>query len=175
MARPRTDISARILAAARARFRKSGVDAASLRSIARDAGTSIGMIYYYYPTKDDLFFAAVEEVYQKFLADLEQALRPEGGVEERLVRLFERLGAMSEREVEMIKLVVHEALISSPRFERVTERALRGHFPLVLRTLYLGLRGRFAKHRPIARWTLPIWLYVSVTGVIVYLMLHHLR
>src|SRR3954463_7344506 len=35
-----------------------------------------------------------------------------------------------------------------------------------------GLSGRFDRHRRIARWTLPIWLYVSVTGVIVYLMLY---
>jgi uncharacterized membrane protein YozB (DUF420 family) len=46
--------------------------------------------------------------------------------------------------------------------------------PLVLRTLYLGLRRRDDPHRRIARWTLPIWLYVSVTGVVVYVMLYHL-
>jgi len=46
--------------------------------------------------------------------------------------------------------------------------------PLVLRTLYLGLRRRDGKHRRIARFTLPIWLYVSVTGVIVYWMLYRL-
>ena len=45
--------------------------------------------------------------------------------------------------------------------------------PLVLRTLYLALRKRFEQHRRIARWTLPLWTYVSVTGVIVYLMLYH--
>jgi protein SCO1/2/putative membrane protein len=44
--------------------------------------------------------------------------------------------------------------------------------PLVLRTAYLALRGRFIQHRRIARWTLPIWLYVSVTGVAVYVMLY---
>ena len=46
--------------------------------------------------------------------------------------------------------------------------------PLVLRTLYLGLRRRDDRHRRLARWTLPIWLYVSVTGVLVYLMLYQL-
>ena len=46
--------------------------------------------------------------------------------------------------------------------------------PLVLRTLYLGLRRRDGQHRRIARWTFPIWLYVSVTGVVVYLMLYRL-
>jgi uncharacterized membrane protein YozB (DUF420 family) len=46
--------------------------------------------------------------------------------------------------------------------------------PLVLITLTRGLRGRFDAHVRIARWTLPIWLYVSVTGVIVYLMLYQM-
>jgi uncharacterized membrane protein YozB (DUF420 family) len=36
------------------------------------------------------------------------------------------------------------------------------------------LRERFDAHRRIARWTLPVWLYVSVTGVVIYLMLYHL-
>ena len=45
--------------------------------------------------------------------------------------------------------------------------------PLAIVTMARGLRGRFEKHRRIARWTLPIWLYVSVTGVVVYLMLYH--
>lgn len=38
-------------------------------------------------------------------------------------------------------------------------------------TLYLGLRGRWDKHRRLARWTFPIWVYVSITGVLVYLLL----
>lgn len=41
-------------------------------------------------------------------------------------------------------------------------------------TLWRALRGDFVRHRRIARWTYPIWLYVSVTGVIVYLMLYQL-
>ena len=45
--------------------------------------------------------------------------------------------------------------------------------PLAIVTLSRGLAGRFDRHRRIARWTLPIWLYVSVTGVVVYLMLYH--
>ena len=46
--------------------------------------------------------------------------------------------------------------------------------PLALRVTYLGLRNRLANHRLLARWTLPLWLYVSVTGVVVYWMLYHL-
>ncbi len=45
---------------------------------------------------------------------------------------------------------------------------------LALVTLFRALTERFSSHRRIARWTLPIWLYVSVTGVVVYLMLYHL-
>lgn len=44
--------------------------------------------------------------------------------------------------------------------------------PLAVITLSRGLRSRFAKHRAIARWTIPIWLYVSVTGVLVYVLLY---
>ena len=46
--------------------------------------------------------------------------------------------------------------------------------PLILLTLYRAARGDFIRHRRIARWTLPLWLYVSVTGVIVYLMLYQI-
>jgi putative membrane protein len=46
--------------------------------------------------------------------------------------------------------------------------------PLALTTIYRALRGELWRHKRIARVTLPIWLYVSVTGVLVYLMLHRL-
>jgi uncharacterized membrane protein YozB (DUF420 family) len=46
--------------------------------------------------------------------------------------------------------------------------------PLACVTAYLGLSGRLLRHRRLARWTFPIWLYVSVTGVVVYLMLYQL-
>ncbi|HET8548106.1 MAG TPA: DUF420 domain-containing protein [Bryobacteraceae bacterium] len=45
---------------------------------------------------------------------------------------------------------------------------------LAILSLARGLRGNYEKHRRIARWTLPVWLYVSVTGVIVYWMLYRL-
>jgi len=46
--------------------------------------------------------------------------------------------------------------------------------PLVLVTLSRALRRNFARHRQLARWTFPIWVYVSITGVLVYLILYHL-
>jgi putative membrane protein len=46
--------------------------------------------------------------------------------------------------------------------------------PLVLVTVARALRGRFEAHRSLARYTLPLWLYVSVTGVVVYWMLYRL-
>lgn len=45
---------------------------------------------------------------------------------------------------------------------------------LALATIYFGLRDRRERHRRLARWTFPIWLYVSVTGVVIYAMLYHL-
>ncbi len=45
---------------------------------------------------------------------------------------------------------------------------------LAVITLSRALRGRFVQHKKIARWTFPIWLYVSVTGVVVYFMLYHI-
>lgn len=46
--------------------------------------------------------------------------------------------------------------------------------PMAIVTLSRALREKFDRHRRLARWTLPIWLYVSVTGVVVYVMLYHL-
>ncbi len=46
--------------------------------------------------------------------------------------------------------------------------------PLVAVTLLRAIRGDFKRHRKIARWTFPLWLYVSITGVIVYLMLYQI-
>ena len=44
--------------------------------------------------------------------------------------------------------------------------------PFILITLFRGLKGKFARHRVIARYTFPIWMYVSVTGVVIYVMLY---
>jgi protein SCO1/2/putative membrane protein len=46
--------------------------------------------------------------------------------------------------------------------------------PLVIITLSRALRERYDRHRAIARWTYPLWLYVSVTGVVIYFMLYHI-
>jgi AcrR family transcriptional regulator len=136
MARPRTDIQPRILKAARARFLAEGVDGASLRTIAADAGTNVGMIFYYFPTKDDLFLAVVEQVYAGLLEDLGRALSPDLlPVRQRLERAFARLGTASDDEMEVVRLVAREALISSERFGKVLARAQRGHVGMMLMTL----------------------------------------
>jgi AcrR family transcriptional regulator len=98
------------------------------------------MIYYYYPAKDELFFAVVEETYGKLLADLERLLAPATSVERRLALLFERVAQVSDEEVLILRLVAQEGLLQSPRFERLVERFLRGHVPLVLKTLFEGMQ-----------------------------------
>jgi AcrR family transcriptional regulator len=140
MARPRSDIRARIVHAARARFLAEGVDGASLRTIARDAKTNVGMVFYYFPNKDDLFLAVVEEVYAKLLADLGVALEGGGPVRDRLARVFTRLGEASEGELEVVRLVVREVLLSSERFQRVFARMQRGHLKMLLDTLGEGVQ-----------------------------------
>lgn len=45
--------------------------------------------------------------------------------------------------------------------------------PLAIRTIFLAYRRRFPEHKRLVRWTFPIWMYVSITGVIVYLLLYH--
>jgi AcrR family transcriptional regulator len=138
MARPKSDIEPRILAAARARFLSDGVDGASLRAIAADAGTSIGMVYYYFPTKDELFFGVVEELYQRLLKDIESAITPDVSVRERVERLYLRVARISEEELTVLRLVVREALTSNERFVRLRQRFQSGHVPMIARLISDG-------------------------------------
>lgn len=150
MTRPKTDIEPRIVRAARDRFLEDGVDGASLRAIAREAGTSIGMIYYYYPTKDDLFLAVVEEVYAVLVADVEKVLASGKPVEDRIRAGFGRLSRMSNDEVKVIRLIVREALVSSARLARLMERFSRGHIALTFGALAEGIgAGKITdRHHP---------------------------
>lgn len=131
-----------MLSAARQRFLRDGVDGASLRGIAADAGTSIGMVYYYFPTKDELFFGVVEQLYQSLLADLEQACASEVPVQQRLERLLARMARLSEDELLALRLVVREMLTASSRFERLRERFRTGHVALAVRLVADGYQSK---------------------------------
>lgn len=87
----------------------------------------------------------------------------------------------------LVCYVIYHAEVGSVRFRHTgairtvylgilgTHTVLAAAVPvLAVVSLRRGLAARFDKHRKIARWTLPIWLYVSVTGVVVYVMLYHL-
>ena len=139
MPRPKSDIEPRVIQAARARFLSDGVDGASLRQIARDAGTSIGMIYYYFPTKDDLFLAVIEEHYEKLIADMADVLSTVGSFEERIRSLSLRVGEMSDDELDVFRLVIREALVSSSRLDRLVERFKRGHVALLAQAVVEGV------------------------------------
>lgn len=149
MARPRSDISARIVESARERFLREGVDGASLRAIAAAAGTSIGMVYYYFPTKDDLFLGVVEEQYGALLEDFETALATSQPVEERIRELFRRIAKLSDEEAMVVRIVIREILVSTDRRTRIAERFSRGHLPLILRLVSDGvLSGTFREDVP---------------------------
>jgi AcrR family transcriptional regulator len=141
MARPRSDIKPRLLHAARRRFLAEGVDGASLRDVARDAKTNVGMVVYYFPTKDELFLAVVEEVYASLLADLTHALREPPTLRERLGAAFARLGSATSDEIEVIRLVLREALLvpPSPRFAKLLARFREGHLGVLMTTLAEGV------------------------------------
>jgi uncharacterized membrane protein YozB (DUF420 family) len=87
----------------------------------------------------------------------------------------------------LVCYLVYHAQVGSKHFEHTgairtvylsilgTHTILAAAVPvLAIITLRRGLAGRYDRHRRLARWTLPIWLYVSVTGVVVYAMLYHL-
>jgi AcrR family transcriptional regulator len=99
------------------------------------------MIFYYFPTKDDLFLAVVEEVYGALVLDLSSALEGEGPTRARLQAAFARLGRATDDEVEVIRLILREALLvpTSPRFSRLMARFREGHLASVLRTIARGL------------------------------------
>ncbi len=97
------------------------------------------------------------------------------------------LTALATSALFLISYVIYHANAGSVRFQgtgvmrTVYFAVLIPHvvlaatiLPLALVTTARGLRGNYARHVRIARWTLPIWLYVSVTGVVVYAMLYHL-
>ena len=97
------------------------------------------------------------------------------------------LAALAASALFLVSYLVYHAGVGSVRFRgqgivRVVYFAvLLSHtvlavavFPAVLVTFRRALKADFAAHRRIARWTLPVWLYVSFTGVVVYFMLYHL-
>ena len=96
------------------------------------------------------------------------------------------IGAVTASALFLVLYLVRFSLTGTHTFEgpetvrRVYLTVLFSHMvlaaavvPLVLRLLHLLRRRRFKAHRRLARWTLPIWLYVSVTGLFVYYMLYH--
>ena len=97
------------------------------------------------------------------------------------------LAACSVSVAFLVSYLVYHAQVGSVRFTKqglirtiyltilLTHTVLAAAIvPLVVVTLSRGLSAKYDRHRRIARWTMPIWLYVSVTGVIVYVMLYRL-
>jgi uncharacterized membrane protein YozB (DUF420 family) len=95
------------------------------------------------------------------------------------------VAAFSVSVLFLISYLIYHAQVGSVRFQKtgpirtvyfailITHTVLAAIVPFVAAiTLYRGWKGSYPRHRQIARWTLPLWLYVSVTGVTVYLMLY---
>ena len=97
------------------------------------------------------------------------------------------LAACTTSVLFLISYLIYHAQVGSVRFTKqgpirmvyytilLTHTVLAATIvPMVVITLSRGLRARYDTHRRIARWTMPLWLYVSVTGVVVYVMLYRL-
>lgn len=140
MARPRTNIKDRIVRAARHEFLEHGVKATPLRAIARRARTNLGMIYYYFPSKDDLFLAVIEEPYAKIVESVGAILGGSEPIRDRLRALFRRFGAATPEEAETFQLVLTEGFKSAELRSRLFARVWRGHLPIVFRALEDGKR-----------------------------------
>ena len=95
------------------------------------------------------------------------------------------IAAFATSSLFLICYVVYHAQVGSVRFTRqgfvrplyytilITHVTLAATvLPLAIITLSRGLKARYPQHRRIARWTLPVWMYVSVTGVLVYVLLY---
>jgi putative membrane protein len=95
------------------------------------------------------------------------------------------IAAFATSSIFLICYLVYHAQVGSVRFTRpgfvrslyytilVTHVTLAATVPpLAIITMSRGLKGRYPQHRRIARWTFPIWMYVSVTGVLVYVLLY---
>jgi TetR/AcrR family transcriptional regulator len=121
------------------------------------------MIYYYFGTKDDLFLAVVEEVYGNILRDFEVALAEDLPPATRLRRLYDRVGELSDVEVQTVRLVLEDALRTPRRMMRLIERFKEGHVPLVLAMVRDGMvDGTFdRRHNPL----LIVFTLISVGAV----------
>src|SRR5512146_1644698 len=98
------------------------------------------------------------------------------------------IAAVATSGVFLVNYLTYHALIHGPKhftgqgsirpvyFSILTSHTILAAtiVPLVLITLYRGLKRYDLRHRAIARWTFPLWLYVSVTGVVIYLMLYRM-
>ena len=143
MARPRSDIRERIVRAALPAFLERGVDGASLRHVAKGARTSVGMISYYFGTKDELFMAVLESAYSGILADFRVILAHDQPFQESVVALYHRFGALTAHETDVMRLIVKEALTSRSRRDAITARFGAGHIPLVLQAAARGKKAGY--------------------------------
>ena len=95
------------------------------------------------------------------------------------------IAAFATSSLFLVCYIIYHSQVGSVRFTRqgivrpIYFTILLSHLvlaaavpPMAIMTLWRGLKGRYPQHRLLARWTFPIWLYVSVTGVLVYVLLY---
>ncbi|MBS2024240.1 MAG: TetR/AcrR family transcriptional regulator [Deltaproteobacteria bacterium] len=144
MARPKSNIRERLLAAARKRFLMHGVDGASLRDIGKDARTSAAMVTYWFRTKDELFLAVVEETYVHIMAGIRAAMEQEPvpvGYTQSVERLIRAVHGITDVQFQVMRIILREAMISSKRLAVLFKRfsGEDGHVALMWRIVGQGV------------------------------------
>ena len=133
-----------------------------MRQIAKEAGTNIGMVYYYFETKDELFLQVVEDRYAGVLARLQDIFARELPFLERVTLASASIGELPEEEFEVMRIVFGELVRSTPeRKKLVMDRFKAGHVGLMLRALTEASGGEIDPRHP-----LPVAL-ISIVGAMV--------
>jgi TetR/AcrR family transcriptional regulator len=161
MARPATDIKERVLAAAADQFAGVGVDGASLRQIASAAGTSVAMIGYHFESKDGLFRAVVDDVYDRFLSDLEAIAAQHEQPLLRVQALMGRMSHVTPEELRMLRALVREETVESERLQYVIGRFMMGHGRLLMTALSEAMDAGLIRRAP-----LPTMLPLMIAPIV---------
>lgn len=164
MSRPGTDTRERILGAARELFGDHGVDGTPIRAIAKKARVNLGMIHYFFRTKDNL----VDQVIEGYFGRMTQALTelPEGkSARERVEAAIGGIIRALQENQSMVRIMVREYSLQTPRLRRIAERFMGPNFGRLALTLAEGMgSGEFKPLdiRYVAMGTLGMMIYPFV-------------
>ncbi len=143
MARPAGDSREKILNAARDLFGEKGVDATSIRAIARQAGVNLGMIHYFFQTKDNLVDAVLERYFKNVGAALE-SVPADADPRQRLAAAITGIVKYLQNNQQVVRIVIREYSVGSLRLQRIAQQYMGPNFGRLALIVAEGIgRGQF--------------------------------